>query len=142
MSEISTLLELLAHRAREQPDDRAYVFLSDRGHETDSLTFSELDRRARALAQYLAEHSQAGDRALLLFLPGLDFIVAFFACMAAGIIPVPVMGPRRASARDRTAGIVADCCPRLALTNPELLCSPRAKAVQRVSSSLPLLAID
>src|SRR3954464_8595019 len=104
---MSTLLELLAHRAREQPDDRAYVFLSDRGHETASLTFSELDRLACSLAQHLAVIHCAGDRTLLLFLPGLDFIVAFFACMAAGIFPVPLMVPRRASARGRNASIRA-----------------------------------
>ena len=142
MSEITTLLELLEYRARQQPHDRAYVFLSDRGEETGSLTFSELDRRARALAQKVADHARAGDRALLLFLPGLDFIIAFFACMAAGAIPVPMMVPRRTGSRDESANIVGDCSPRVALTNHELLSSPRGKAVQALSKSLTLLTND
>jgi acyl-CoA synthetase (AMP-forming)/AMP-acid ligase II len=142
MSEIATLLELLEHRAREQPHDRAYVFLSNRGEESGSLTFSQLDRRARALAQKLADHARAGDRALLLFLPGLDFIVAFFACLAGGTIPVPMMVPRRTSSWDESANIVGDCSPRVALTNLELLSSPRGKAVEALSKSLTLLVID
>jgi acyl-CoA synthetase (AMP-forming)/AMP-acid ligase II len=57
---------------------------------------------------------------LLLFPPGLDFIVAFFGCLIAGVVAVPLMVPRRAAARDASAAIVADCAPALALTAPEL----------------------
>jgi acyl-CoA synthetase (AMP-forming)/AMP-acid ligase II len=34
-------------------------------------------------------HSQIGDRALLLFGPGLDFIIAYFGCLLASVIAVP-----------------------------------------------------
>ncbi|MGO4816258.1 AMP-binding protein, partial [Cupriavidus sp. 2MCAB6] len=90
----SSMVELLRARAAEQPNERAYAFLSDRGGEEASLTFSELERRARALAAELVGRGLSGERALLMFPPGLDFLVAFFGCLIAGTIAVPMMPPR------------------------------------------------
>ena len=81
------LVDLLRHRATVQPGDRAYVFLSERGAEDVSLTFAELDRRARAVAASLARHAQKRDRAVLMFPPGIEFIVGFFGCLLADVIP-------------------------------------------------------
>jgi acyl-CoA synthetase (AMP-forming)/AMP-acid ligase II len=115
----TSLVDLLRHRATKQPNDRAYVFLSDQGDEEAVLTFAELDRRASDVAARLA-HSQIGDRALLLFGPGLDFIIAYFGCLLAGVIAVPMMLPRRNSSLDSSASIIADCSPRFAITNTHL----------------------
>jgi len=128
-----TLVELLGFQARQRPDNIAYVFLSERGQETDRLTFSELDRRARALAERLADISDVGDRILLLFPPGLHFVVGFFASAMAGLISVPMMVPRRNSTRDSAENIVADCQPRFLLTNHEMISSPRGNTLQRLS---------
>jgi acyl-CoA synthetase (AMP-forming)/AMP-acid ligase II len=115
----TSLVDLLRYRATKQPNDRAYVFLSDQGHEESVLTFAELDQRASDVAARLA-HSQIGDRALLLFGPGLDFIIAYFGCLLAGVIAVPMMLPRRNSSLDSSASILADCSPRFAMTNANL----------------------
>src|SRR5438132_7111772 len=115
----TSLVDLLHHRATKQPNDRAYIFLSDQGNEEAVLTFAELARRASEVAARLA-HGQIGDRALLLFGPGLDFIVAYFGCLLAGVIAVPMMLPRRNSSLDSSASILADCSPRFALTNTHL----------------------
>ena len=72
-------------------------------------------------APTFAERGQRGDRAVLLFPPGLDFIVAFFGCLLAGVIAVPIMVPRRASSRDASAAILADCSPRFAMTRDDLI---------------------
>ena len=45
-----SLVELLRFRARVQPDDRAFVFLRDGEHESDTVTYAELDRRSRMVA--------------------------------------------------------------------------------------------
>src|SRR6266566_570196 len=112
----TSLVDLLRYRATKQPNDRAYIFLSDQGHEESVLTFAELDQRASDVATRLA-HSQIGDRALLLFGPRLDFIIAYFGCLLAGVIAVPMMLPRRNSSLDSSASILADCSPRFAITN-------------------------
>lgn len=116
MDRFSSLVALLAERARSQRDQRAYVFLGDRGTEEAALTYGELHRAAHALAARLAGMAQRGDRAVLVFPPGLEFMVAFFGCLIAGIIAVPMMMPRRNSARDSSAAILANCEPVIALT--------------------------
>src|SRR5688500_551611 len=91
---IDTLLDRLSLHARSIPDRVAYRFLRDDGRE-EALTFADLDRRVRRLAARLREHTSAGDRALLLYPPGLDFLQAFLACLAAGVVAVPAYPPRR-----------------------------------------------
>src|SRR5258707_15304381 len=84
----TSLADLLRYPAPKQPNDRAYVLLSDQGQEESVLTCADLDQRASGLAARLA-HGQIGDGALLLFGPGLDFIIAYFGCLLAGVIAVP-----------------------------------------------------
>jgi len=126
---LTSLVDLLHRRAAEQPDVRAYVFLSDRGAEEASLTFAELERRARVIAARLAVHGKAGERALLVFPPGLDFIVSFFGCLIAGVIAVPMMAPRR-GARDGSGAIISDSRPYFALTSPALV-TARPDVIER-----------
>ncbi len=112
---------MLEERAAEKPDATAFVFVPERGGEHIRLTYAELRQRARAVAARLQERTVKGDRAVLLFPPGLDFLVAFFGCLAAGVVAVPLMLPRRTAARDSSAAIIADCAPTMALTAPDLL---------------------
>jgi acyl-CoA synthetase (AMP-forming)/AMP-acid ligase II len=116
MDSFHSLVALLARRAVEQADDRAYVFVSERGTEEAALTFRQLHDAARALATRLIRAARPGDRAILVFPPGIEFMVAFFGCLMAGVIAVPMMMPRRNSARDSSAAILANCTPALALT--------------------------
>jgi acyl-CoA synthetase (AMP-forming)/AMP-acid ligase II len=117
METYPSLVTLLAKRAESQPDERAYIFLGDRGAEEAAITFRELHHAAQALAARLAKIARPGDRAILVFPPGLEFLVAFFGCQIARVIAVPMMMPRRQSARDSSAGIMANCEPVVALTN-------------------------
>src|SRR5438067_5576595 len=130
-TEFSSLVDVLRYRSTEQPNDPAYIFLPDRGAERLSLSFAELYTRARAVAVSLADRGQKGDRAVLLFSPGLDFIVAFFACLLAGVIAVPMMIPRRASSRDASAAILADCSPCFAMTRRDLVTDARPELMER-----------
>ena len=130
-TEFSSFVDVLQHRAAERPNDPAYIFLPDRGTERFSLSFAEVYARARVVAGSLAERGQRGDRAVLLFSPGLDFIIAFFACLLAGVIAVPMMIPRRASSRDASAAILADCSPRFAMTRRDLLTDARPDLTER-----------
>src|SRR3984893_12942 len=138
----TSLVDLLARRAAEQAHERAYVFLSDKGDEEAVLTFGELQRCAAAMAARLRQSSAPGDRALLLFGPGLDFIIAYFGCVLAGVIPVPMMLPRRNSSLDSSASIVARCNPRLVMTNARVR-SARPDIVERFSGpQMQWFAVD
>jgi acyl-CoA synthetase (AMP-forming)/AMP-acid ligase II len=117
METFSSLVTLLAKRAETQSDERAYLFVNDRGEEEAVLTFRELYDAARAVAAQLANIARPGDRAILAFPPGLEFMVAFFGCLIAQVIAVPMMMPRRQSARDSSAAIMANCEPVVALSS-------------------------
>ena len=91
--DFSTLVELLRWRANQQPEESIYTFLTDGERQEESYTFAELDRRARIIGASLQEQTQAGERVLLIYPSGLDFIAAFFGCLYAGVIAVPVYPP-------------------------------------------------
>jgi acyl-CoA synthetase (AMP-forming)/AMP-acid ligase II len=131
-----SLADVLRYRAAEQATDLAYVFLPDRGADRVSLTFAELYDRAQAVALDLVASGEKGDRAALLFSPGLDFIVAFFGCVLAGVIAVPMMIPRRDSSRDASAAILADCSPRFIMTCRDMT-DTRPDLVERFQSAPP-----
>ncbi len=98
----STLVDLLRARAAEGPDRLAFTFLADgRGEAGESLTYGELDAAARRIAGALQARHAKGERALLLFPAGMDFIKAFFGCLYAGLIAIPAPAPE-ASRRKRT----------------------------------------
>src|SRR5215207_10213202 len=120
-SHFKSIVGALRSHASTHPNDRAYVFLDERGEEAAALTFAELDRRAAALGEELGARLRPGDRALLMFPPGLDFIVAFFACQYAGVIAVPTILARHRSLRDSSVRIIEDCEPRLGLTARDAL---------------------
>ena len=116
-----TLVDLLRQRASEQYDRRAYTFLLDDGAEEISLTYGELDRKARAIAARLQSKVSPGQRVLLLYPPGLDYITAFFACLYAGAVAVPAYPPRRNRNMLRLESIVTDAQATAALTTTSML---------------------
>jgi acyl-CoA synthetase (AMP-forming)/AMP-acid ligase II len=139
----ASLADLLHYRAAAQPHERAYLVLSDRGREEAAVTFSELAHRAAAMAQRIAARAAPGERALLLCPTGIEFIVGLFGCVLAGVIAVPMMLPRRQSARDASASIVADCAPRLALSLRPLIDGGRGDLVGRFAAAgIDWLAVD
>ena len=117
----STLVELLRFRAGEDPDRIAYTFLLNGESEEGHVTYGELDLRARAVAARLQALGARGERALLLYPPGLEYIAALFGCFYAGVTAVPAYPPRRNKTDPRLQSIVGDCGPTLALTTRELL---------------------
>ncbi len=117
---VSTMVELLARQAADRPDLAAYVYLDDRDGTTE-ITYAELDRRARAIAARLSAQLNPGDRALLVYPAGLEFISAFFGCLYAGVIAVPATYPKPKRPMPRLHRIAVDCDAHVALsTGPTL----------------------
>jgi acyl-CoA synthetase (AMP-forming)/AMP-acid ligase II len=105
---------MLARRAASQAGAPAFTFLGDR--DAQSLTYGELDRRARAVAVWLERGVERGERVLLVYPPGLDFLPAFFGCLYAGAVPVPLPPSPVRSSSERIVSIAKDCGARLGLT--------------------------
>ncbi|HLX08230.1 MAG TPA: fatty acyl-AMP ligase [Thermoanaerobaculia bacterium] len=116
-----SLVELGRTRAADLGDQPLYTFLPDRsGEDAVHLSFSGLDLRARAIAAALQRLGAAGQRALLLYPPGLEFVAAFFGCLYAGVAAVPAYPPRSARTLPRLLEIARDARPAVALTTSEL----------------------
>ena len=116
-----SLIELLQSRATLHPDKVAFTFLPDGGGEGIAVTYGQLNERAMSAAVRFRTVIEPGDRALMLFPSGLEFIYAFFGCLYGGIIAVPAYPPRRNQNMGRLKSIIEDCDPSLVLTTSKLL---------------------
>jgi len=117
----SNLVDLLRHRALHQAEDRGFIFLVDGEDEEVSLTYGEIDRKARAIGAMLRSRNLEGERALLLYPAGLDFVVAFFGCLYANVTAVPAYPPRRNRNMSRVEAIANDADAKVALTTYTVL---------------------
>src|SRR5208283_2439443 len=123
-AKVSTLVELLRSRALQQPEHRMYAYLVDGEIEAAHLTHGALDRQARAIGALLQSYRARGERALLLYPAGLEFISAFFGCLYAGVIAVPLPPPNMAQPQrtvPRLRTIANDAQPMFVLTTSSIL---------------------
>jgi len=105
-----TLVDVLRQRAIDTPRRNAFTF------DGAKLTYADLDIRARAMAAKLQRRGDTGERALLVYPPGLDFVAALFGCLYAGWIAVPTASSRA----DYLQRVAQDAQPRAVLTTPTL----------------------
>ncbi|WP_099023349.1 AMP-binding protein [Mycolicibacterium palauense] len=115
----SSIPAVLAERAQRQPDELAYTFIDyevDPAGFTESLTWSQVQQRAQAVAEELSRCGSVGDRAAILAPQGLEYIVAFFGAMQAGFIAVPLPVPAFGALDERVSGALKDCAPTAVLT--------------------------
>lgn len=120
-----TFAEVLRWRAQRQPERPIFTFLSDGQATEGTLNYGELDRRARTIAAALQTLGLRGERALLLYPPGLEYVAAFFGALYAGVAAVPAYPLRSERMLPRLLSIVADSRPAVALTTEPLLAAMR-----------------
>lgn len=141
--QFSTLVDLLSTRAENQPDQIAYTFVKNGETQSAKLSYKELNRQARAIAASLQSLGATGERALLLYPPGLEFIAAFFGCLYAGVVAVPAYPPRRNQKLSRLLSIVVDAQAKVALTTTSQLTNLESRFSQElVLATLHWLATD
>jgi len=135
----ATLLHRLQHHAAHTPERIAFTFLHENGSAAD-ISYRQLAARVAAQAALLARRAAPGARALLLYPPGLGFVAAFLACLAAGLVAVPAAPAHRRRDGGRLAALLADADPTIVLAAPEGEEGTRA-ALARAGSGLPLLCL-
>lgn len=89
----TNIIEVFRRRVAEQPDDLVYTFLHDDEGQRSQRTFAQIDREARAIATRLQQLGLQGQRALLVYDPGIEFTAALVGCIYAGVIAVPAYPP-------------------------------------------------
>lgn len=115
----TTLVELLRWRATNQPNQLAYTFLVDGENEEAKVTYNDLDLQARSIAATLQNFNPEGERILLLYPSGLEFISAFFGSLYSGGVAVPAYPPdptRLSRTLPRLQSIAKDSGARFVLT--------------------------
>ena len=133
-----TMSDLLRVRSARQPERVAYMFLEDGESTEASLSYAELDCQARRIAAAILEVAGPGERALLLYPTGLDFISAFFGCLYAGVIAVPAYPPTPGRGHERLRKIAIDSHARLALTTSRVSQREAFRAMERELGALSL----
>ncbi|MCC6489757.1 MAG: fatty acyl-AMP ligase [Candidatus Hydrogenedentes bacterium] len=112
----STLVEVVRAWADVVPEHAPMHFLSSGADELESLSYRGLDTMARGWAACLQERGARGERVLLLYPPGLEFAVAFFACLYAGAVAVPIPPPSRRERIDGVFRVAGDCGAQFVMT--------------------------
>src|SRR5215469_8781001 len=110
----ASVIDHLEKLADKHPSKLLYSFLDVNGDRTESYTYASFLRRAKSIAGHLLKDGRfaPGDRLLLAYPPGLEMICAFFGCVKAGLIPVPVYPPSSRgfqSALYKMVHIAKDC---------------------------------
>ena len=112
----SNLLELAQQRALMHGDKPAFVYLSNGQQQNRSLSYADLDRCAKAIAAELQQHDLSGQTILLLLPTGIDFLIAFFACLYAKTLPIPAFPASGMANRARIRAMLEDAEPTAILT--------------------------
>jgi len=110
----STLVDALNDAVEKKPSAVAFSFFDD--NIAISITYLELVTRAHATAAAIKSTTMAGDRVALLFPAGIDFIIAFFGCLYAEVIAIPIEPPENASTMLTLQQIIESSSPSLCLS--------------------------
>ncbi|MBK3441399.1 non-ribosomal peptide synthetase [Pseudomonas lactis] len=134
-----TLVQSLQQRAAQAPDQVALRFLAESAEHSVVLSYRDLDQRARTIAAALQANAGLGERAVLLFPSGPDYVAAFFGCLYAGVIAVPAYPPEstRRHHQERLLSIISDAEPRLLLTIASL-----SEGLAQIENAPTVLSVD
>lgn len=136
-------LALLRHRAEDTPDQTAFGFIGNTLDDEVLMTYAELDVKAQRIAAMLQQMASAGDRVVLLFQPGADYICAMMACFYAGMIAVPVYAPRMNASYERVLQVTQSARASVLISTRLVVSQLQDTAWQAlIQSGLKTLASD
>ena len=119
-SNYSSMIDLLSHKAMIHPEKVVYTFLSNDNQDETNITYQELHMYAKQLAAYLQHLGLEGQRALLMYPSGIDYVKAFLGCIYANVTPVPVYPPGLSRNMERLKAIMDDSATNIILTTTQL----------------------
>ncbi len=111
----SNLVSVLQQNAKKYPEKIVYIFLEDGENEKEKISCSEIVERSKSIAAYLQKSGEKGDRVLLLFPTGIEFILSLYGCFFAGMIGVPAYPPKRNKPNERFSAILQNADPSIIL---------------------------
>lgn len=128
-----TLIDALDYYAEKQSDKLLYTFLEN-GKEVDHITYYQFQQKAKAFAALLQLRKAKGERALLLYPQGINYLIALYGCFYAGVIAVPAYLPninRIEHTLSRLKAVIADCQAKFILAEHGI-----AEYIKKLSSEI------
>ncbi len=121
---MASILDQLDRLGDEHPHKLLYSYIDLNGNPIECYSYASFIHRTKAIAGHLMKDGRfaAEDRLLLAYPPGLEMICAFFGCVRAGLIPVPVYPPSSRgfqSALYKMVHIAKDCQAAGVLTSKD-----------------------
>ena len=128
---IDSILDKLDSLGDQHPHRLLYSYVDVNGDPIEGYSYEKFLHRTKVIAGHLRKvHGFASqDRLLLAYPPGLEMICAFFGCVRAGLIPVPVYPPSSRDFRSalyKMIHIAQDCQAAGILTSKDYLGSLKA----------------
>ena len=142
---IHSLADLFEYCCHRKPQELAYACVRDTLELESQLTYGELEHTVRSLAGHLARRARPGMRVLFLYPSGLDVVCAFWACMCAGLVPVPAPAPdpvRRKHSLPRLRAIIEDAQVSLVLTTSGIETVSSELSIAKGGSQIEWMATD
>ncbi|CEK12188.1 fatty acyl-AMP ligase [Legionella hackeliae] len=123
-NQFTNVVELFRHRTQDFPDSYLYYF-SDTGLQKNNraYTYAELEKKIITTAALIQEYTSPGDRVLMIFAPGLDYMIAFWACLYAGVLAVPAYPPFNKNTVEKIQAILENAQPVAILSNTNIISS-------------------
>ncbi|MDT5020555.1 MAG: long-chain fatty acid adenylase/transferase FadD26 [Mycobacterium sp.] len=115
----ASIAAVLREWARQQPDAPAYTYIDydvDPAGYRQTLTWADLYGRVQTLAAEISTYAAPGDRAAILAPQGLEYVVAFYGALEAGLVAVPLPVPAFGAHDERASAALQDCAPTVLLT--------------------------
>jgi acyl-CoA synthetase (AMP-forming)/AMP-acid ligase II len=137
-----TFLDVFDDHAVRTPDKTAIIFLGDGRSETDKISYARLRARAFGIGNRLKRAGLSGLPVLLVYPPGIEFLVAMLGCFQAGAIAVPAPYPVPSRAWSRTQVIAKDAGPKAVLTISELALKKDTICLDATLADLVWMATD
>jgi acyl-CoA synthetase (AMP-forming)/AMP-acid ligase II/acyl carrier protein len=133
-----TIVNSLFTHAQSLPNKMAFRYLQDLESLPQELSYLELWQSAAAVADFLKKIARPGSRIMLFFPPGLAYVKAFYGCLLADMVAVPLYPPRRNAKSDRVIGVAQSCQSSIALTTESELANIQSSWEEQNSLGLPL----
>merc|ERR1719189_1129350 len=142
--------EILRLRAHSTSDHLLFTLLNSKGTETQTLTCSQLHKKAERIARLLIEKDRlnTGDHVALIYPPGVELIAAFYGCLYVGVVPVTIRPPHPQNLQTTlpTVRMVVDVSKSVVILSSgpiiKLLKSKEASNVVDIKSWPPTLDTD
>src|SRR6266542_4414959 len=110
---LPTIVDILRWRADNQTDRMAFTYLVNGETKSRSLTYGDLYQLAQTVGAWLQTRKMEGERVIILYPSGLEYIAVLMGCFYAGAVAVPLYPPKHNHNLSRLKAIIEDAQARV-----------------------------